>query len=704
MTHPSKQCSLHLVAALVCAGLASACGGDNQPPVLAPLVDQQAFVNVELAVALSAADAEGDPLAFRFESDVPNVDARATMQDVGPGRAVFRWTPVTSDLGIHTFEFVASDGASESRATVAIEVSRSGEGSGAPVFVQPLGTGTTFDTRVAPCLELPVVVQDPDSPGVELGQEEPLIFGATLAQDGELSGTFGFCPTEEQLARDDRYTLVLSADDFDNPKTLKEYLLVIRQENKPDCPGDAPVVEHAPMNVSTVNDVTLRARVTDDVGIKYEPLLYYSLTPPSDPPDVTQMTQLTMGLEDGDMTDGTWTVAVPNPVAAAGAGATAQLHYVIVAQDNDDMDGTCDHLTQVPEAGAFKITVENPGGGGGLGLCETCTADVQCGDDPSDHCVFLDNAFRCFSGCAHSSECPSGYYCSFSTFTSIDGAPGRQCIPDGLQCQPSGGTCVDDSFEENDSLAAAKTIAPGTHPNLMSCPAPTSGDDEDWYKFVLTGDRLVTVSITGGSATDLDLALKSGAGAVIDKSDSLSSSEQVSACLPAGTYYVHVYAYGTGANPYSLTFSAAAQSCGASCQDDENEDDDNAAQARFVNLNDSPYVSTTQAICSLDDDWYDVFLYAGETLHASLLFSQASGAEDLDLYLYNSALVNLTGCSESTPSACDPFNGQSGTADEKMEWPITTTGTYYVVVHGWAGAENLYDICIGLSDADCPDP
>jgi hypothetical protein len=405
------------------------------------------------------------------------------------------------------------------------------------------------------------------------------------------------------------------------------------------------------------------------------------------------------------MTDGVWSVNVPNPVASAGAGATAQLFYVIFAQDNDDMEGTCDHFTQVPEDSSYKITVENPGGGGGLGLCEVCTADAQCGGD-GDLCLFLDNDYHCFSGCAGDEECPDGYYCSFSSFTSVDGASGRQCIPDDFECDGGGGgTCTDDGFEDNDALAQAKPISAGTE-NLVSCPSASgTGDDEDWFSFEVTGDADVTISVSGGATTDLDLTLTDGTGAVIDKGDTLTSNETVSACLTPGTYYAHVYAFGTGENSYTLTLSQSAGNCGgAMCQDDENEDDDNDLEARFVDLNNSPYTSTTQAICSMDDDWYEVMMFGGETLHASLIFAQSGGNEDLDLYIYDSTGVNLTGCDEATPLSCDPNNGQSGDDDEKMEWPISVTDTYYVVVHGWAGSENLYDICIGLSNADCPEP
>lgn len=62
---------------------------------------------------------------------------------------------------------------------------------------------------------------------VTIGQEEPRISGATLTQLDGLSGTWKWCPTQAQVAESDRYTLVLSADDGDNPKVLKPYVLVL---------------------------------------------------------------------------------------------------------------------------------------------------------------------------------------------------------------------------------------------------------------------------------------------------------------------------------------------------------------------------------------------------------------------------------------------------------------------------------------------
>lgn len=685
-----------------------ACGGENQAPVVDPLSDQVAFVNSEFSLSVVASDPDGDSLTFTFASELAGLDKRSSLTQTTPGRALFKWTPLAADAGPQAFDFAVSDGEATTTQTISINVQSSTEGSTAPVFVKPLGTGTTVDLTKAECAEVPLVIEDTDSAEVTLAQEEPVVPGTEVLQTGEFEGTWTFCPTKEQVASDDRYTVTLSADDGDNAKTLKNYLIVLRSGDGQGCPGEAPIIAHKAEDVSSVVGLTITANISDDNGMKYEPLFYYSSDAPADPPDLAAMTQVSMLLLDGDMKSGTWGADVPNPVAGAGAGASDQLHYVIVAQDNDDDMGACDHVTQMPATGAYEITVTNPGGSGGLGLCETCTADAQCGSD-GDNCVLFDGATHCFSGCDQDSDCPTDYYCSFGQFESVDGAEARQCIPDDYECSGqviNPGTCSDDAYEDNDTLVEASSqelLMPGNYANLVSCPLQTYGDDEDWYRIDVSTDATVSVTLSGGSATDLDLAIKDASGTVIDKSDSLSSSEEIEACLTPGIYYLHVYGWGTGENSYTLNYSQTPSTCGGgSCEDDDNEDDDELGEARDAQFTNGKHVATTQAICSMDQDWYAVDMFSGETLYATLEFLQSSPDEDLDIWLFDNNGDPLTDCSESNPFGCDSTNGQSGTSDEALEWPIDTSGTYYVVVHGWDGSANLYDICISYTDGSCP--
>ena len=693
-----------------CASLVFGCGSSdsNGAPVLDPLSDRSVFIDTEFTLELKASDPDNDPISFSFTSDIKNIGTRADLRAAG-NTAVFRWTPIASDLGLHSFDFTATDGHGVATETVNIKVEAGAEGSG-PIFRQPLGTGTTLDVTKQKCLDLNIVLEDPDSTSVQIAQEEPSIPGATLHAESGLSATWSWCPSKEQLATGDRFNLRLSADDASNPKAYKAYLIVLRRSIKPGCPGSAPTITHTPQDQNTIVNLSVFADVADDKGIKYEPLLYWSTTPPSDPPDLAQMQQVTMVLLDGDMKTGSWGADVPNPVASLGTGSTAQAYYVIVAQDADDPAGGCNHLTQAPETGAYSMKVTNPGGQGGLGLCEPCTSDAQCGG-ASDNCLFMGSAGNtyCFKTCTSDTDCGDPlYYCSLSEFVSVDGAKSRQCIPSALKCDAGTATnCTDDGMEPNDTLDDARLIYPGLteglQDGLKSCPSPTSGANEDWYPIDIYGDTQLTVTMEGGAGTDLDLELVDNNGVVLAQSDTLTSNETVSACVTLGAYFVHVYSWETGENGYSLTVGTEAKTCSTAttCDDDPSEPDDNASQARSVDLGVGTYTSNTSAICPGNEDWFALPLFANETVYATAAFNQANAKEDLDILFYNGSTL-LTRCTEADLTSCDPTNGQSGSSNENFRWEVSTAGTYYLVVRGWDGSQNLYDLCIGLNPSSCP--
>ena len=692
--------------------LVGACSSDDDsgtPPQLEPLNDTTARVDSEFTLELEATDPDSETLKFGFNSTIESIGTRADLRQAG-NKAVFRWTPIAADVGSHSFDFTVSDGHNSDKETITIDVQPQAGTSNAPIFRKPLGTGTTLDLAQKKCIDVDIEVEDADSPGVTITQEDPVIDGATLDQDDGLNGSWSWCPSKAQIDEGDRYVLKLGADDGDNPATTKNFLVVLRKAQKQDCAGEAPVVEHTSEGqISTVVGLTIDAHVTDDQGIKYEPLLYYSFDAPSNPPDLAQMTQVTMDAVSGDMTDGVWTADVPNPVASEPAGSTGMVYYLIVAQDNDDKEGDCDHLTQVPSTGTYELEVTNPGGSGGLGLCKPCTTDNQCGD-ADDLCLLMgpENEPFCFQACTGEQDCTEdGYFCSDSELTSVDGAAGRQCIPESFRCDGGSSTCVDDEWEENDTRLEAYDIypglQPGDHTGLKSCPGSVSAD-EDWYPIDVEESGTITAMLEGTTSSDLDLALVDANGTVLDRSEDLTSDEIVEACVPQGVYYLRVYTFMNTENTYSLSYEFAAETCTqATCTDDGEEDDDNASQARVVDFTEPPFLSSTNAICSGDEDWYHAELFTGETLYVTLTFDMASADEDLDIILYQDS-TNLTPCDELDMSGCDEDNGQSGSSNETLTWPISTGGTYYVVVRGFDGSENLYDLCVGLDELDCPAP
>ena len=685
---------LTMTSAACLATTVAACSGGNSPE-LDGLSDQVAQVGSEFKLDLNGTDVDGDRLTYKFKAaDLSDLENRAMITVSPSGSGVFRWTPIAADVGQHAFDFVVSDGGNDTTVTITIDVKSAIGLATAPIFRQPLGTGTTIDLVKSKCVDLNILIEDQDTAQVDITEQEPKIEGATLSQQDGASAKWHWCPSRAQEG-EQRYTLVLAADDGDNPKTIKNYLIVLRTGGgNTNCPGSAPAMTHMVANPTTLLDLKPTVTITDDKGLKDTQLFYYAFTNPGTTVTAPPMIQLSMTKQSGSNTNGVWAPALPNPVANSPAGTTKEIWYAFVADDNDDTMGSCDHTTTSP---VYKMTV-TAGGTTTAGLCSACTADSQCG--AGNECVYMGSMgdSYCLQGCG--SSCPSGYTCSSSQIYSVNGAQALQCVPQSGSCQTPTGQCMDDMYEENDTRSAA-SANPALTPDLYvmaSCPSTTStyGQDDDWYKIVLAADSRVNLEIAGDGASDVDLHLYKSDGTVITKSTSYSSEEAITTCLTAATYYVKVNGYGHAKSDYLMQFDQTAETCNTTCTDDSNEDDDTFSQARVTSV---MYSSTAQKSCPADDDWYKVRLYAAEKLTMDLTFTQPSYINDIDLHLYKD-LTDLWPCSSSDPTTCTAAHGQGALANEHAEYTVPT-GTcasgcdYYVVVRPfYTGGTNTYDIAI----------
>src|SRR5262245_48014485 len=152
------------------------CGGsDNSPPSIAPIPDQPGAVGQPLEIALRASDPDGDRVTFSVKPDNKDILSRSQLLNGGGGAAVWKWVPIGADVGPHKIDFIASDGKDSAHRSVNVVINSAAGGLGSPVFRKPLGTGTTLDLSKNDCAEVPVVVDDADSPQVTLLQEPPLI-------------------------------------------------------------------------------------------------------------------------------------------------------------------------------------------------------------------------------------------------------------------------------------------------------------------------------------------------------------------------------------------------------------------------------------------------------------------------------------------------------------------------------------------------
>ncbi|MBC8073319.1 MAG: hypothetical protein IAG13_33675, partial [Deltaproteobacteria bacterium] len=258
--------------------------------------------------------------------------------------------------------------------------------------------------------------------------------------------------------------------------------------------------------------------------------------------------------------------------------------------------------------------------------------------------------------------------------------------------------CEDDALEDNDTRAQAlarPALAAGEQDDLVAC-----ADDDDWYRVVIAADTTVGAIVDGGASSNLNLGLYDDGGDAIVFAEGPSSLEAVDACVHAGTYYVRVYAFGSADNDYDFLLDTAPGACPGSCEDDDLEPDDSDSQASYADIYPQPYEVEDRAICSDDDDWYEIEMYDGETVAVDLSFVDDAPDEDLDLHFHDADGVDLTPCSEDAPGTCTAAQGQGTGSDEHYEHTVDDAScspcSFFVRVHGWDGSENSYDLAIEL--------
>ncbi len=704
-----------LVAAVGC--------GNNKAPIIEPLSDQTAVVGVEFSLQLRATDPDGDKLRFNVNAPgIPDLQTRespATIQSFSDGVAIFRWVPTAADRSEtpYAFDFNVSDGKATSTESIQITVKDS-VGS-APIFRQPLGTGTTLDLDKTDTVEVKILVEDTDSTATTISEADPPIEGGTLDQTGPFEATWKWTPTDEQIAARDHYTLTLNAEDEEGNRAIpKNYTIVLRKKADPSCPGTAPVITHLPPSgtQTTVADIKITADITDDIGLKSPPLFYYSTPDPTSTP-----VQLSMTLASGTDKAGTYEGSIPNPVASAAAGTKQTVYYTIVATDNDDAASTaCDHSTQAPLTGTFMVEVEKPAMTmPGLGVCEgPCTSDAQCGGD-NDHCIQIGTSgkFFCSRLCGGTNPaCPTGYNCSTSNVSSVDGKSARQCLPKSGTCG-SAAACDEDNLEQNDTrLGIVNTtslnITKATDVNKTNTQSYqqlavclNSGSfDEDWYGIPLstTTNTMIYVKATvklGTDLADLDFTLYDQDGSFFDGSYSSGANEEISACLGKPTdvaktkAFLNVFSY-DDPKPgfYDLSVTTTP--------DDASEPNDSDGAATDWTARSLPIAQTGLVLCPGDSDWYAIMVGGlfPETFAIDLKFSQSRATQDLDVYLWmDTPPGDMTG----SPGGLKQLaQGVGSVANEHVEVTIpgnTPTDFLYIQVKGkTANAGNTYELDVAI--------
>ena len=272
------------------------------------------------------------------------------------------------------------------------------------------------------------------------------------------------------------------------------------------------------------------------------------------------------------------------------------------------------------------------------------------------------------------------------TFQATDGTYVAVMAVDILVGAASAGECTADSFEPNDTSAAAAKLPVGTH-SLSLCDG--AKPDEDWFSINLSAGSKVVATVTfDTSQGDLDVDLYDGkTGALLTQSTGVGATESVSlASQDPRPLLLVVYGVGqeTFHMAYSLDVTVTSTGGGGSCKDDDAEPNDGVADAK-------PLTGSTNAhICPNDVDTWRVQLACGEGLTATLT---GFGAADLDLYLLD-------------PAAPDEPLAQSVTSDptESLTAPAVSAATERILAVAGYPAESTdapYTLTVKTQGAAC---
>ena len=234
--------------------------------------------------------------------------------------------------------------------------------------------------------------------------------------------------------------------------------------------------------------------------------------------------------------------------------------------------------------------------------------------------------------------------------------------------------CYEDPFEieGGDTFEDAIWLETGSWPGLRACPG-----DADWYLlFADDGDLSVTFLVSDPTAplqaqpTD-NMGGLLGAPMVGGETRSWAQDE-----LSGGLIALQVQAGAGIGGTYSLEVRAVDEDC----EPDGFEPDDGPGQAQLLVGGEA----TDRTICGGEEDWYRVQVAGGAFLHAEAVFYQADG--DLDLYL-------VDGDGETILLA-----KESATDNELIDANIDVGGVYYLMVKGYAGASNGYNLIVEIGD------
>ena len=645
--HKSRRLRVIIYSLLLLFTSLSCATSGNRAPSILSLQDQQLVTNQSFQLDVTGFDEDADPIDFEFSlSPPPPTPTLASagipsLQKVSDYNAVFSWTPGNADIGSYALTLIIKDNqGNQSQETINLEVVDAGIGGGQwGRFTSPVGEAAVLNLDETACFETTVSVEAdqlaPEEISVMLAPPSPS--SASLIADGFKSYRLTWCPEPQASNNQVNFPFVFRANTSRGfPSFEKRFLVRLRSSTSANCPGSAPTLNHqVPADYRGVENLELELEVTDDIGVKSAPTLFYQIVSSQNPtqaPDVNAWTSIVMnGQFMNGMTTNVsniWTAIIPAQVYSE----PVTIYYRFLVSDDDDPDGvTCDHSV---ESEVFQIAYQWDTSLAmlGAGLCEPCVDDIQCGNS-GDLCLNHGQADLgiCGQTCSLDQGCPQGYRCQEAQ--SINQISSLQCVSD----NSCGVACLPDRFEAatpNQTMTMgypASEIEAGFYDMLSIC-----GGDEDHYIIDIPSGLSLTARIEfQHSQGDLDLraqALNPMNSIPSTTSLNVTNFEEVTlSCVPVDTEaLIEVFGYEGSENQYTLSVQVEERECEDYCQADSYENptpNNNTFNASFVELNQV----IEGSICPQDVDVFGYYLEAGTRIEVRLehLSSQSDLAIDL---------------------------------------------------------------------------
>ncbi len=239
----------------------------------------------------------------------------------------------------------------------------------------------------------------------------------------------------------------------------------------------------------------------------------------------------------------------------------------------------------------------------------------------------------------------------------------------------------DDIYEDNDDQQSAKLLL--TENKTYSDLFLRKNDNDYFFLTLIAGDSLQATITFDESLGPLNIEIRDADFKKIAETEGVGGFKELSyVATENSVIFLGIVgdfaSFTTTGIPYSLTITVYQS-------DDRFESNNNQNNAKATGEG----IFKDLILRTGDEDWYYVYLLAGETLWINVTFDAAAG--DIDLYTYDSGLQLMNKSIQNI-----------NTGNEMINLTVTNSGIYYIRLQLWEGTSIGYTLQIQYNESDDP--